>query len=104
MFEALNQKLVDMGLPRWNIGSYVVEPLVSVGFILAFLLMGVRGLVFAGLLFFVSKYSMGGGGPGQGFSGWRGRGLGQGDGGQGGDHRPRPQGGGGGGGYTLGRS
>ena len=112
VFEGLNQRLLGLGVPRWNAGSYVVEPIVTVGFLLAFLLMGFRGLLFAAILFLVAQVGTGGGGgPGQGFRGWLGGGTqdGQQDnsgGGGGRDQRP-PRGGGGGsgsGGYRLGRS
>ncbi len=76
IFTVLNQKLLDAGFPRWNLGSTVIEPIVSVGFLLAFLLLGVRGLLFGGLLFVVCKMSMGGGG-GQGQGGQQGQGQGQ---------------------------
>ncbi|XP_033106804.1 protein FAM241B-like [Anneissia japonica] len=59
IFDTLNQKLLDGGFPRWNAGPYVVEPIVSVGFILAGLLAGIRGIIFAGVLFIVCKYSVG---------------------------------------------
>ena len=111
VFEGLNQRLLGLGVPRWNAGSYVVEPIVTVGFLLAFLLMGFRGLLFAAILFLVAQVGTGGGGgPGQGFRGWLGGGAqdGQQDnsgGGGGRDQRP-PRGGGGSGsgGYRLGRS
>ena len=112
VFEGLNQKLLGLGIPRWNVGSYVVEPIVSVGFLAAFLLMGFRGLLFAALLFLVAQVGMGGGGPGQGFRGWLGGGAQRGQqddstgyGGGGNQQPPRGGGGGGGsGGYRLGRS
>ena len=109
IFEGLNQKLLGLGIPRWNVGSYVVEPIVSVGFLAAFLLMGFRGLLFAALLFLVVQVSMGGGGPGQGFRGWLRGGAQRGQqddsigygGGRGNQQPPR---GGGSGGYRLGHS
>ena len=104
VFEGLNQRLLGLGIPRWNAGSYVVEPIVTVGFLLAFLLMGARGLLFAAILFLIAQVGTGGGGPGQGFRGWLGGGAqdGQQDNSGGGDERP-PRGGGSGG-YRLGRS
>ena len=59
MFDVLNQRLLDNGIPRWNLGPYVVEPIASLGFLVALLLVGFRGLLFALLLFFVVKYSSG---------------------------------------------
>lgn len=57
MFEGLNQRLVAMGCPRFNIGSHTVEPIVSVGFLLAGLFLGLPGLLLAAMLFFLSKIS-----------------------------------------------
>ncbi|KAL5019332.1 hypothetical protein ScPMuIL_005054 [Solemya velum] len=62
MFDVLNQRLLNYGIPRWNAGPYVVEPIVSVGFVLAGLFMGLKGILFGGLLFFVTKWSQSGGG------------------------------------------
>ena len=64
IFDGLNQRLLDVGLPRWNLGEHVIEPIVTVGFLLAFLLMGFRGVLFAGLLFAVNKMSQRRGGIG----------------------------------------
>lgn len=61
MFDSLNKRLLEAGLPRWNAGPYVVEPIVTVGFLVIGLLIGWRGLLFAGLLFCLSKWSMSGG-------------------------------------------
>lgn len=57
MFGSLNQRLVAAGIPTWHIATYSVEPIVSVGFLLSFLLAGFRGLLFSAVLFFVVKYS-----------------------------------------------
>jgi hypothetical protein len=99
VFDNLNNRLLEAGIPRWNAGPYVVEPIVSLGFVLAGFLIGWHGLLFAGLLFFISKYSGSQGpsainsqGPRPGPAGGRGGGRG----GRGG-------GGGGGGGHRLGR-
>ncbi len=106
VFEGLNQRLLGLGIPRWNAGSYVVEPIVSVGFLLAFILLGIRGLLFAGLLFLLSQSTLGGG---QGIRGWLGGGGDQGRrddpdsrGGGGGSSYQLPPGGGGGGGGSGG--
>ena len=88
IFDTLNQRLLDAGVPRWNAGPYVIEPIVSLGFLLAGLLLGLKGLLFGGILFFVVKYSQSARGPAASGGGNRGA---------------RPAGGGGGG-YTLGRS
>ena len=52
-FQGINEKLAGMGIPRWNIGQNVVEPLFSVIFVLALIFYGVRGLLMAGLLWFM---------------------------------------------------
>jgi len=57
VFGGLNQRLVAAGVPTWHIGTYSVEPVVSLGFLLSFLLAGFRGLLFSAVLFFVVKYS-----------------------------------------------
>ena len=61
VFDTLNQKLLDAGIPRWNLGSYVIEPIVTIGFLLALLIFGLPGIIFGGLLFAVSKWSQTGG-------------------------------------------
>lgn len=66
VFGALNQRLVGAGVPTWHIGSYSVQPIVSLGFLLSFLLAGFRGLLFSGILFFVVKYSQFGASENQG--------------------------------------
>lgn len=72
IFDSLNQRLLAAGIPRWNVGPYTVEPIVSVGFILAGLLMGIKGLLFAAVLFAVCQWSSQAGG--QGFRQWFGGG------------------------------
>lgn len=57
VFDGLNQRLTAAGVPTWHIGTYSVEPVVSLGFLLSFLLAGFRGLLFSAVLFFVVKYS-----------------------------------------------
>lgn len=57
VFGGLNQRLTAAGVPTWHIGTYSVEPVVSLGFLLSFLLAGFRGLLFSAVLFFVVKYS-----------------------------------------------
>nr|CAB3244478.1 uncharacterized protein C10orf35 homolog [Phallusia mammillata] len=29
MFDTWNQKLLELGIPRWNVGTHVVEPLID---------------------------------------------------------------------------
>ena len=93
VFDGLNQRLIDYGVPRFNIGQHTVEPIVLVGFILAGLLLGLPGLLLGALLFFVSKMSTGGGL--NSFFGGGGQGQGQ------GPSAPRSSQGGG---YRLGNS
>lgn len=81
VFTVANQKLLGFGLPRFNVGPYVVEPIVLVAFVLAGVLMGLPGLIFAALLFFVSQWSGIGGGEGGGEAGQRMGGGNQGGGG-----------------------
>ena len=63
VFSMLNQRLLDAGLPSWNAGPYDVQPIVSIGVLLAFMLFGWGGLFFAGMLFLVTKWSQAGDGP-----------------------------------------
>ena len=65
VFEVLNNKLKAAGLSSFNIGDHVIEPIVYIGFLAAFLLMGVKGLLFGLVLFFIVKMSSSGGGAGQ---------------------------------------
>ena len=53
VFTALNNKLIDLGIPRFSVGPYTVEPIALVGFILAGLLFGLPGLIFGAVLFVV---------------------------------------------------
>ena len=57
IFDTVDQRLSSAGMPTWNLGPYPVSPVVSAGFLLSFLMMGFRGLMFSGLLFFVVNYS-----------------------------------------------
>ncbi|XP_076454833.1 protein FAM241B-like [Babylonia areolata] len=91
VFETLNQKLLGLGIPRFNIGQFTIEPIVSLGFLLAGVFLGLPGLIFAGLLFVVSKMSQTGGNPFTG--GWGQQGA------AGGQQPPAGGGGGGGGGF-----
>ena len=54
-FTNLNQRLLDAGLPRWNLGSYPVEPIMTVGTLLAVMFFGLAGLLMAAFLFFVTN-------------------------------------------------
>ncbi|KAL8597431.1 hypothetical protein ACOMHN_050929 [Nucella lapillus] len=108
VFNTVNHKLLALGIPRFTVGQFTFEPIVSIGFLLAGVFFGLPGLIFAAVLFIVSKISQPGGNPftgggqqggngGQQPGGGGGGGFGGGGGGLGG-------GGGGGGGYRLGRS
>ncbi|KAK7112106.1 protein FAM241B-like [Littorina saxatilis] len=106
VFQMLNQKLLALGIPRFTVGQFNFEPIVTVGFLLAGIFFGFPGLIFAGLLFVVSKISQTGANP------FTGGGGGQPQQGGGGGHQPGGGGGGGGGGgfggsaggHRLGRS
>lgn len=63
IFDSLNDRLRNLGIPRWNIGPYTVEPIVSVGFVASLLVFGLRGLLFSGLLFGIAKWGSGNTGP-----------------------------------------
>ncbi|XP_075466735.1 protein FAM241B [Ascaphus truei] len=56
-FSDVNQQLVNMGFPRWNIGNQVVEPVMSILLLFLILMLGVRGLLLVGLIYAVSHLS-----------------------------------------------
>ncbi|KAM4703641.1 protein FAM241B [Rhinophrynus dorsalis] len=56
-FADINQQLVNMGFPRWNLGNQVVEPVMSILLLFLILMMGVRGLLLVGLIYVVSHLS-----------------------------------------------
>ncbi|KAM4636224.1 protein FAM241B [Discoglossus pictus] len=56
-FSDINQQLVNMGFPRWNLGNQVVEPVMSILFLFLILMLGVRGLLLVGLIYIVSHFS-----------------------------------------------
>lgn len=56
-FTDMNQQLVNMGFPRWNLGNQVIEPIMSILFLFLILMMGVRGLLLVGLIYVVSHLS-----------------------------------------------
>ena len=95
IFQTLNQKLRTMGIPPWNLGDIVIEPIVTVGFLIALLMFGVHGLIFGVVLFAVSRWSQHGApeivtrlfGGGQG-----GHQGGQGDAQSNSNNRPKPRG------------
>ncbi|KAI8742019.1 protein FAM241B-like [Biomphalaria glabrata] len=60
LFQILNQRLLGFGIPRWNMGNIVIEPIVLVGFLIALLLFGFPGLIFGALLFAVCSWSQNG--------------------------------------------
>lgn len=57
MFDSINQRLIALGIPSWNIGSFVVDPILSVGALLSLVFFGFSGLLLCIALFFVFKYS-----------------------------------------------
>ena len=60
LFDTLNERLRSAGVPTWHLGPYPVEPVVSLGFLIALLLTGFKGLILGLLLFFVCKWSQSG--------------------------------------------
>ncbi|XP_031553322.1 protein FAM241B-like [Actinia tenebrosa] len=59
MLDQLNNKLLDAGFPRWNLGQNVVQPIVSVILLLALLLFGLKGLLIVGFIWFMLRHSAG---------------------------------------------
>ncbi|XP_021350508.1 uncharacterized protein C10orf35 homolog [Mizuhopecten yessoensis] len=57
IFETANQKLHGLGIPSWNLGQYTVQPIVTVGCLVALMVFGLPGIIFAAVLFFVVKWS-----------------------------------------------
>lgn len=53
MFDQLNNRLISAGFPRWNLGQYVVQPIVSVALILALVLFGFKGILLFGVVWFI---------------------------------------------------
>ncbi|XP_006121587.2 protein FAM241B [Pelodiscus sinensis] len=56
-FSELNQQLVNMGFPLWNLGNHVVEPVMSILLLFLLMMVGVRGLLLVGLIYVVSHLS-----------------------------------------------
>ncbi|XP_072138118.1 uncharacterized protein FAM241A [Mobula birostris] len=57
LFADLNQRLIHMGFPRWNLGNQVIEPIMSILLLLMLMLFGMRGLVLIGGLYLFSQFS-----------------------------------------------
>ncbi|XP_069741705.1 protein FAM241B-like [Narcine bancroftii] len=57
LFSDMNQRLINMGFPRWNLGNQVIEPIMSVLLVLMLVLFGVRGLVLIGGLYLFSQFA-----------------------------------------------
>ncbi|CAG5129033.1 unnamed protein product [Candidula unifasciata] len=57
IFQSLNQRLVALGIPPFTFGDIVVEPIVSVGLLIALLVFGFPGLILGLVLFVVSRWS-----------------------------------------------
>ncbi|GCB60859.1 uncharacterized protein FAM241A [Scyliorhinus torazame] len=53
----LNQRLVNMEFPRWNLGNQVIEPIMSIFLILLLMMFGMRGLLLIGGLFLFSRFT-----------------------------------------------
>ncbi|XP_042317006.1 protein FAM241B [Sceloporus undulatus] len=56
-FSDINQQLVNMGFPTWNLGNQVVEPIMSILLLFLLMMVGVRGLLLVGLIYVVSQLS-----------------------------------------------
>ncbi|XP_019394067.1 PREDICTED: uncharacterized protein C10orf35 homolog [Crocodylus porosus] len=56
-FSELNQQLVNMGFPLWNLGNQVVEPVMSILLLFLLMMVGVRGLLLVGLIYVISHLS-----------------------------------------------
>lgn len=56
-FSDINQQLVTMGFPRWNLGNQVVEPVMSIVLLFLIMMLGVRGLLLVGFIYVVSHLS-----------------------------------------------
>lgn len=97
IFQALNQRLTAFGIPSFNLGSIVIEPIVSVGLLIALLVFGLNGLILGLILFFVCRWST------HGAPETVSRFFGGGNEGGGSSERDRRQQGRAGGGYRLGR-
>ncbi|XP_069123723.1 LOW QUALITY PROTEIN: protein FAM241B-like [Argopecten irradians] len=63
IFEIANQKLLGLGIPSWNLGQYTVQPIVTVGCLIALMIFGLPGIIFAAVLFFVVNWSQQSSGP-----------------------------------------
>nr|XP_002129267.1 uncharacterized protein FAM241B-like [Ciona intestinalis] len=57
VFDTWNEKLLQLGIPRWNIGSHVVEPIMTTAMVVVLLMFGLPGVLFLGLLYFVVTIS-----------------------------------------------
>ena len=57
IFDQLNNRLLAAGIPRWNLGQNIVEPIVSVALILALVLFGFQGVLLVGVLWFIMQQS-----------------------------------------------
>ncbi|XP_066478348.1 protein FAM241B isoform X2 [Tiliqua scincoides] len=56
-FSDINQQLVNMGFPTWNLGNQVVEPIMSILLLFLLMVVGVRGLLLVGLIYVISHLS-----------------------------------------------
>ncbi|XP_078387029.1 uncharacterized protein FAM241A [Cetorhinus maximus] len=57
LFTDMNQRLINMGFPRWNLGNQVIEPIMSVFLILLLMMFGMRGLLLIGGLYLFSRFT-----------------------------------------------
>ena len=56
-FTAINNYLLNVGVPRFTVGGRMVEPVVLVGLLLILIFVGFRGLMIAALIYFVFSSS-----------------------------------------------
>ncbi|EDO33771.1 predicted protein [Nematostella vectensis] len=55
MFDQFNNKLIELGFPRWNIGDNVVEPIVSVALLLALVFFGIKGVLMVAVVCYLLR-------------------------------------------------
>ncbi|XP_004617174.1 protein FAM241B [Sorex araneus] len=53
----LNRQLVTLGFPQWYLGNHAVEPVMSLLLLFLLVMLGVRGLLLAGLVYLLSHLS-----------------------------------------------
>ena len=56
-FTGINNYLLNVGVPRFTVAGTVVEPVVLVGLLVMLIFVGLRGLIFIALIYFVFSAS-----------------------------------------------